>query len=204
MITHLSEKFFEDYLNQYNLKYERDFFVEPGNVDFRVKSSDRFALCDVKAIEKTGVDNDSKLWAQRNIRKDIKIFRNKFGKNRPMEPCVLVLMNFSSMIFTGLTVARSMRGEIGYIFDGTSKEIISDAHHLPKGNASMTRRQNRSFSGVLVFNRNHNHHYLFKNPFAENCIPDDFFPAVHIIYLKKEYSSNELKYLTGLTFFSVE
>lgn len=201
MTTHISEKFFENYINQYDLQYERDFFVDPGNVDFRVKSGTHFALCEVKAIENTGIENDGKLWAQRNIRKDIKGFREKFGKNRPVEPCVLVLMNFSSMIFTGLTVARAMRGEIGYLFDGASKEIISDAHHLQKGNAAMTHQQNCSVSGVLVFDLNRNHHYLFKNPFAENCISDDFFPAIQIIPVKMEYSPNEIKYLADLTFF---
>jgi len=195
-----SEQFFEEYLQEHRLDYQRDFFVDPGNVDFCVTSNSCTVLCDVKEIRDPVKNVGGELYPYHHIRKDIKKLRKKFGKNRPNEPCVLVSMNFSERFFTGFTVVRAMLGDVGVAFDKTTKQIISDVHRLPRGNAAMTKQQNRSMSGVLVFDCVDKSHRLFTNPFADRVIPHGFFPVVQVISLKRESLEDELTNLSGLMF----
>lgn len=198
-----SEQLFKDYLNLHRLRYHRDFFVDPGNVDFRVESNSYAVLCDVKEIRDSVKGIKGKVDAHTHIRIDIKKLRKKFGTNRPNEPCVLVSMNFSSNFFTGLTVAIAMLGDIGTYFDKETKRIISDIHHLARGNAGITERQNRTISGIFVFDRVHGSHCLFTNPFAEHPVPDGFFPRAQLVSLTREALSSELKRLSNLMFRNV-
>lgn len=195
-----SEQLFEDYLKLHRLKYQQDFLVNPGNVDFRVESDSYGVLCDVKEIRDSVKGIKGMVDAHTHIRIDIKELREKFGKNRPNEPCVLVSMNFSSNFFTGLTVARAMLGDIGIYFDKETKQIISDVHHLPRGNAAMTEKQNRTISGVLVFDRANDRHCLFTNPFCEHPVPDGFFPSVRVVQLTRESAGNKLVDLSNFRF----
>jgi len=201
-----SEQLFEGYLKQHGLKYQRHFLVNENNpnsanVDFRIKSNANTVLCDVKEIKKPHQNIEGELGAYHNIRKDIKKLREKFRKNRPKEPCVLVSMNFSSVFFTGFTVVKAMLGDIGVEFDKQTKQIISHIHHLPRGNAAMTKHQNRSISGVLVFERSNNNHYLFTNPFADNPVPKGFFPEVKIVHISKGSINSTLSKLSKIMFF---
>jgi len=198
------EKLFEDYLTLHGLKYQRDLLVSgKGNVDFHIQSDSHTILCDVKEIRDSIQKDDCELNAYINIRNDINKLRKKFGQNRPDLPCVLVSMNFSSSFFTGLTVARAMLGDVGVYFDKESKQIISPVRHLPSGNARMTENQNRTISGVLVFDRAGNYHCLFTNPFAEHPVPDGFFPNVQVVLLTKDSLCSQMQNLPNLIFWNV-
>jgi len=203
-----SEQLFEYYLKLHGFEYQRDFAVDQGNinsanVDFRVESNSQVVLCDVKEVRDSNHDINGDLNAYTHIRNDINKLRKKFGKNKPKEPCVLVSMNFSSKFFTGLTIAKAMLGDIGICFDKQTKQIISDIHHLPRGNARMTQQQNHSISGVFVFDRIDNSHCLFTNPFADHPAPNGFFPAVQVVLLTRESLSSELQRLSDLMFWNV-
>jgi len=129
--------------------------------------------------------------------------RDKF-KERPKEPCILVSMNFSKKFFTGLTVVKAMLGDIGVNFDKKTLEPISDIHHLKSGKAKMTMKHNRSISGVFVFDHNKkDNHRFFTNPFADNSIPNSFFPEVTIFKPSRESLDVELRYLSEIIFYGL-
>ena len=111
-------------------------------------------------------------------------------------------MNFSSRFFTGFTVARAMLGDAGVDFDRETMQTISDIYYLPRGNAKMTKKHNRSISGILVFDRANGNHCLFTNPFAEHPVPDGFFPEVQVVSLTRESLSSEYKRLSKLMFWN--
>ncbi len=138
--------------------------------------------------------------AYTHIRSDIQEFRDKFGKSRPNEPCVLISMNFSSRIFTGFTVAKAMLGDVGVDIDRETMQAVSDIHHLPQGNAQMTKSHNRSISGILVFDWKHRNHYLFTNPFADHTVPDCFFLEVRIVSPTRESLGSGYECLNDIVF----
>jgi len=202
-----SEKLFAKYLRQHYLKYNLNFPVGPNerNIDFRVESNGQVVLCDVKEISDSIPARKDSIDAETHIREDIRRLRRKFGRNKPEEPCMLVSMNFSSNFFTGLTVVRAMLGEIGICFDKKTKQIITPIHHLPQGNAGMTKKQNTSISGIFVFDRfDESNHHLFTSPFAEHPVPTNFFPAVKTIEITKQSIDETLKELSSIMFWNMQ
>ena len=199
MPENASEKIFRDYLNSHSFEYEENFVVgdqvQPKNVDFFIKSSRLAVYADVKEVRAS--QQNGKVDADRNIRKDIKNLRDKFGHNRPVRPVVLVTMNFSSRFFTGLTFARALLGEVGAYFDTSGRSPIQ---HLPRGNAALTQRHNRIISAVLGFDRVNLKHFLFKSPFADHPVPDDFFPLVQVIELDRKADEDTLADLGSIMF----
>ena len=187
-----SEELFTDYLSEHGFSFERSYRVNAGDVDFKIVSSGHTVLCEVKEVRDPHKDPGGRLEAEVHIRSDIRKLRAKFGKQRPDTPVVLVTMNFSSRSFTGMTVARALLGEIGFKFDRDTGETTSPIHHLPKGKATLTRTQNRSISGVLVFDRANRRHCLFLSPFADHPVPPDFFPSVLVIPLDRSLEDNAL------------
>lgn len=204
-----SEDIFEAYLNKHKLGYERNYLVgtelpvEKGNVDFLVESNQGRVFCDVKEIRGSGKGENpnGEIDAYKLIRRDVKKLREKFGKKRPNDPCVLVTMNFSRKYFTAWTVARAMFGDMGITVDKRSVRLTSDIHHLPNGNATMTERHNRSISGILVFG---NALFLFPNPFAYHYIQEGFFPEVCLIQRNRHGSEAESRSLSEIIFWPMD
>ena len=140
--------------------------------------------------------------AHGHIRSDIRKLRSKF-KTRPNVAVILVTMNCSSNFFTGLTVARALMGDIGINFDRRALQVTSPLHHLPKGNATLTREQNRSISAVLVFDGPGGRHCLFVNPFADHPFPNTVFPGVTVIPLDRSAHGEALKTLSTFMFWPI-
>jgi len=197
MKTNKSEELFETYLQDHNMNFEKAYPVNNKNVDFYIKSERGNVFCDVKEVRHS---KKNEIDAYDYIRKDIQKLREKFKNKRPSEPALLVTFNFSSQFFTGYTVARAMLGDIGITYNKVTIET-SDLHFLPKGNAKLTSKHNRVISGVFIFQENNNH-YLFKNPFAENPIADNYFPATSIIEIDRSLDNNNIMKLTNIHIWS--
>ncbi len=195
-----SERLFEAYLSCHGFKYERDFPVGKGNIDFRVCSGISTVFCDVKEVRDSATEVGFTLDAYGHIRSDIQKLREKFGKHRPEEPCVLVSVNSSSNFFTGLTVARAMLGDVAVDVCVTTKKIVSGVHFPPRGNAKMTKKQNTSISGILVLDSISANHCLFTNPFAQIPVPEGFFSEVRTVPLARELRGPKLTALSNLMF----
>lgn len=201
--TENSEVLFERYLRENKYSYEPHHPVGGGNVDFKVNSKGSAVLCDVKEVRDSAEDSGAgfaRLDAHKHIRGDVRKLRQKFKDERPAFPVVLVTMNFSSRFFTGLTVARALLGDAGKFVDRGTLEPVSPFQHLPRGNAAMTEQHNRSISGVLVFDWNHENHRLFVNPFTDKEIPSRFFPEIQEIKIDRNASEGDLRNLAEIMF----
>jgi hypothetical protein len=152
-------------------------------------------FCDVKEIKHT---KKNEIDAYNYIRKDIQNLREKFKTRRPNDPVLLITFNFSSRFFTGYTVARAMLGDIGITYNKITGET-SGLHFLPKGNAKLTSKHNRVISGVFIFQEN-SKHYLFKNPFADNPIEDNYFPGTIIIKIDRSLTNENIMKLSKIQF----
>lgn len=193
-----SERLFSSYLDNHNMKYERDFRVcGEKNVDFKINTTP-IVLCDVKEVR----DSKKKLKgvsdAYNHIKNDINKLRKKFGSEKPAVPVVLVTMNFSKNFFTALSVAQAL-GDIGCEFQGDSR---SEIRHLPRGNAALTRNDNTLISGVLVYDYECGNHRYFLNPFAKYQIPSGYFPNVTEHILTRDADESELVNLTRFMYWS--
>jgi len=199
MSENQSENIFRDYLNRYSFDYDENFVVgdesNPKNVDFFIKTRKINIYADVKEV-KDSSEGDI-VDAHENIRKDIRKLRDKFGQKRPIYPVILVTMNYSSKFFTGFTIARALLGEVGVYFSAAEQTPI---HHLPRGNAVLTQKHNRTISAVLCFDRVNQNHYLFKSPFADHPIPDELFPSVKAIKLDRNADESRLRELSSIMF----
>ena len=110
-------------------------------------------------------------------------------------------MNFSNKFFTAHTVARAMFGDIGVNF---SVEGSNEIHHLPRGNASMTKKTNTSISGVLVFDCASDNHVYFSNEFARFKLPYGYFPEITEVNLRRDSGEKELVQLSKLMFWECD
>ncbi|MBW2021204.1 MAG: hypothetical protein JRI65_14625 [Deltaproteobacteria bacterium] len=200
----ISEQLFRTYLDKHNFEYRRSYRVNGGDIDFRVNIYGDILLCDVKEVKDSTSDTYGEIDAERHIRGDIRKLRAKFSKNRPEVPVLLVTMNFSSKFFTGLTIARALLGEIGFTFDRNCGEALSPFHHLPKGNAALTHRHNRSISGVFVFDHVHLNHRIFLSPFADYPISLGLFPEVEFTQLDRRSEKDELIGLSRYRFWGID
>lgn len=198
-----SESLFASWLDRHRLRYQRHYHVEPGNIDFLVESTNPHVLCDVKEIRQSERESVEGIDAHAHIRSDIRKLRSKFG-NQPEFPVVLVTMNFSPNFFTGLTVARALLGDVGVEIERQSLRVTKRVHHLRKGNAALTKNQNRSISGVLVFDGIDGRHVLYKSPFSVRPISDDCFPETDIVCLNREATSAEIVELGNRMFWPIE
>ena len=183
-----SETLFEDYLKEHKFFYEPNFVVNPGDVDFKIEKNKHTVLCDVKEVRDWKKGTYAQILPEDQIRRDIRKLREKFGKQKPSFPVVLVTMNFGKNFFTGLSIAIALFGDIGFYFDPETKES-SGLTRLIRGNAAFTKHHNTTISGVFGFNvTNNEQHYLFLNPFASNPLIEDYFPV------RKTFAFNEFKY----------
>lgn len=175
------------------------------NVDFKINIPAGTVLCDVKEVRDSKVGSAGReIDAYTHIREDLKALRKKFGRNKPTFPVVLVTMNFSNNAFTAHTVARAMFGDIGAEFSGSVRGKI---HHLPRGNASMTKTTNTSISGVLVFDcasGNHGNHAYFSNEFARIKLPSGYFPGTEEFDLKRSSGEKKLVRLSNFMFWGYD
>jgi len=197
------EVLFEEWLRRQCLKYQRHHEVHPGNVDFLVHFGTSSIYCDVKEVHDSEEPSGANIDADGHIRSDIRKLRAKF-KARPDLPVLLVTMNFSSNFFTALTVARAMLGEIGVHFDRLTLEISKPVHHLRKGNASLTSGQNRSISGVLVWNGRRQRHTLLLSPFAERPLDGVLFPDTDVVPLDRSASPHAIRILSERMFWPID
>ena len=197
------EALFAEWLDRHCIKYERDYEVTPGNVDFLIKLSKSRVYCDVKEVRASPDPSGSSIDADGHIRSDIRKLRAKF-KSRPLLPVLLVSMNFSPKFFTGLTVSRAMLGEVGVLFDRHTMEITKPTHHLPNGNASLTTGQNRSISGVLVWTGCRQRHALFLSPFAEHPLDASLFPDTDVVTLDRSAPAGAIHALSDRMFWPIE
>jgi acetone carboxylase gamma subunit len=172
-----SKKIFEDYLIKNKLSFEKNFPLGANNIDFRVNSGTLSAFCCVNEISIISDDKNKKTGAFINIRKDIQKLRSIFGNYLSSDPIVLVTMNLSHITFTGLTVVRAMYGDIEIIFNKETLKVNQGEHFSKKGKAGLTQIRNTIISGILVLDARNNH-YLFKNCYAKNEIPDGFFSSI--------------------------
>ena len=189
MDAKFSEGLFASYLESHNLNFERHFQVYgEKNVDFKINTPVA-VLCDVKEVHDSRADSKGSIDAYTHIREDLKDLRKKFGRNKPTCPVVLISMNFSSSFFTGFTVAQAMFGDVGAVYTG---KALGDLHHLPRGNASMTRSSNTSISGILVFDCASSNHTYFPNEFARTQLHTGYFPYAVVIDLKRDSPGQEV------------
>lgn len=197
-----SEGLFATWLDRHQLRYQRHYKVVPGNVDFLIRSTDPNVLCDVKEVQESESMSIEGIDAHAHLRSDIRKLRSKFLKT-PELPVVLVTMNFSCNYFTGLTVSRVLLGDIGVEIETASERVTKPLHHLPKGNAALTKEQNRSVSGVLVFNGVGNRHVLFKSPYARHSIGAICFPETDVVRLNREATPTEFVALSNRMFWPI-
>ena len=199
--AHDSERLFAKYLDDNGLTYDREVFVDPGNVDFRVTSESGAVLCDVKAAEEPPRE-PGRVDVYIQIREDIRKLRQKFGERRPLEPCVLVTMNFSRQMFTGFSVRRAMLGEVEAVFENRGGQWSqSPFRHAQKGNAQLTSTKNTGISGVLVIDCFAGDHHFFVNPYAEKPAPEPFFPSTKTVFIQKSDGEEEMLGDSDATFF---
>jgi hypothetical protein len=201
MDAELSEGLFESYLGRLGLRHERHVRVHGDkNVDFHV-DGDTQVLCDVKEIRPSPTNPDQ-IDAYSHLREDLRDLRKKFGPSKPVVPVLLVTMNFSGRLFTGFSVARAMLGDVGAEI---SPEDRSDIHHLPRGNAVMTRSHTTLISGVFVFDcAQQGNHAVFPNPYAACPLPDGCFPLVRRVRVAKDATEEDLKALANITFWQCD
>lgn len=203
MTVNNSENIFKNYLNEHQFKYEENCVVgnaaNPKNVDFAIRSSQIDIFIDVKEVKELQGES-YEINADANIRRDIKKLREKFGENRPNIPVILVTMNYSSNFFTGLTVAIALLGDVGINVNSKTGKLTYPLHHLPSGNAILTNQKHRTISGVLAYDRVRHQHCLFTNPYADYPIPEDYFPNVEVIDLKKDDDASKLISLSNIMF----
>lgn len=155
------------------MKYEREVKVHPGDVDFAVYCGDTQVLCDVKAVVQPPRQY-GEVQAQIQIREDFRSLRKKFAK-APELPCVLVTMNYSTQLFTGITIRTAMFGNLQVEFQITQDRVnTSPMHHA--GSAGLTQNQNTSISGILAIDY-HGTHCYFHNPYARFPLPKKSFPV---------------------------
>jgi hypothetical protein len=185
-----SESLFKDYLDLKRFEYERNYYVGPGNVDFRVISACGPVLLDVKEVLKREKSVHGHIDANLSIQNDVTKLRTKFGAFQPQHPCVLVSMNFSDKFFTGLTVSSAMHGKLGVVFDRSHPNVTSQVHHLPNGGAALQKNKNTAISGILVFDWRDGRHWFFGNPFARHPLPDAYFPSVEYTVLNRRFGSD--------------
>src|SRR5215813_12830858 len=170
-----------DYLDTQDFLYKRDYYVGPGNFDFRIESHCGPLYCDVKEIrdsDHVSLEEYGRISSHLLLRDDIRRLRGKYKGKKLDGPVVLVTMNFSSNFFTGYTVASALLGDIGVILSSNAPQVTTPLHHLPRGRASFTRKQNTSVAGVFVFDRPYGSHVFFRNPYAEPQMPHDIFPGL--------------------------
>ena len=194
-----SEALFSGWLDQHQITYQRNFKVDPGDVDFLIRSTTPHIYCDVKEVRDS---KQASLWeidAYTHIRGDIRNVRRKFRK-RPDLPLILVTMNFSSRFFTGLTVATALLGDVGVQLNRRSLQVTKALHHLPRGNAVLTRKQRRSITGVLVFTGLGAKYTLYVNPFYEPFSGEAWFPETDVIRLNREAEAEDLLALSDRRF----
>jgi len=187
-----SEKEFATYLEDQRLQYKRDYYVGPGNFDFRVETHCGPMFCDVKEIHDSDIESVGGIDAHLHLRGDIRKLRKKYKGKKLDGAVVLVAMNYSSNYFTGLTVARALLGDVGITFDRNTLKAGKPLHHIQKGNAVFTRNQNTSISGVFVFDRAHGKHCFFENPNAQNRMPRDLFHNLKFITISRSTVGQEL------------
>jgi hypothetical protein len=197
-----SESLFASWLDQHRMLYQPRYQVDPGNIDFLIESTTPNIFCDVKEIRESESESVEGIDAHAHMRSDIRKLRSKFAK-QPELPVVLVTMNFSHNYFTGLTVARALLGDVGVELERASLRVTKPLHHLPKGNASLTKAQNRSIAGVLVFDGLKSRHVLYKNPFAVHPIGNDCFPETDVICLNREATAAEIVTLGDRMFWPI-
>ncbi len=195
MDAEISEGLFASYLSGFNIEFQKHYPVAGNrNVDFRVETSS-VVLCDVKEVRDSHSQTGSQIDAYSHIREDLRELRKKFKKTKPNDPVVLVTMNFSSNFFTALTVARAMLGDVGVnVLNGTRGGL----HHLPRGNAALTKQGNTSISGILVFDPECGNHRYFKNPFASNPLQEVCFPGIDEIELSRDAREEQLVELSKI------
>jgi hypothetical protein len=201
MDAELSEKLFKSYLDHLGLRHGRHVFVHGDkNVDFYI-NGETPVLCDVKKIRPSPTDPDQ-IDAYSHLRDDLRDLRKKFGPSKPMIPVLLVTMNFSGRLFTGFSVARAMLGDIGAEI---SPDGRSGIHHLPRGNAVMTRSHTTLISGIFVFDcAPQGNHAIFPNPYAACPLPDGYFPLVKRVCVAKDATEADLKALANITFWQCD
>jgi hypothetical protein len=206
MTEPVSEKEFASYLDTQGLIYKREYHVGPGNFDFRIESHCGPLYCDVKEIrdsDRESLEEAGPISAHLLLRADIRKLRNKYKGKKLDGPVVLVTMNFSSNFFTGYTVASALLGDIGVILYRTEPRGTTPLHHLPRGKAVFTRKQNTSVAGVFAFDRVSKGHVFFRNPYADPQMPDDVFPGLRFISLSREAMNDELVNLSDMMFWPV-
>src|SRR5688500_18532350 len=88
-----SEALFAEWLDQHQITYQRNFYVDPGDVDFLIQSTTPHIYCDVKEVRDSKQEPRWEIDAYTHMRSDIRKLRDKFRK-RPDLPLILVTMNF--------------------------------------------------------------------------------------------------------------
>ena len=206
MTEPVSEKEFARYLDTQGLLYKREYYVGPGNFDFRIESHYGPLYCDVKEIcdsDRLSLEEAGPISAHIQLRDDIRRLRGKYKGKKLDGPVALVTMNFSSNFFTGFTIASALLGDIGVILYRTEPMGTTPLHHFPRGKAVFTRAQNTSVAGVFVFDRVSRGHVFFRNPYADPQMPSDVFPGLRFISLSREAINDELVNLGDIMFWPV-
>lgn len=199
-----SERRFAEYLTRSGLSFERDHVVGPTgrNVDFFIHNA---VLCDVKEVregERTEEEVRGEIiTVDRQIRRDIRRLREKFDRP-PALPVVLVTMNYSDQVFTGQEIVTAMLGDAGWTFAQSEHRVLSEVHHLPRGNAALTKSHNTAISGVLAFDVVLNLHAFFASPFASIPLQRNFFPDVDHLDIRRSSLSDADPALNARTYFS--
>lgn len=176
--NHPSENVFAEYLTQSAITFERDYPVDPGNVDFLVSRQGASVLCDVKAVVKGGEGPYQPVGAKYRIREDIKKLCQKF-RSAPSMPLVLVTLNYSSEMFTAYSVQEAMLGdvEVGFVIGGEGEAANVTTPPIQREWASLRQAKNTRISGVLVIDPIRGNHCYIGNPYAANPLPAGFFPV---------------------------
>src|SRR5215813_12067987 len=194
-----------DYLDTQDFLYKRDYYVGPGNFDFRIESHCGPLYCDVKEIrdsDHVSLEEYGRISSHLLLRDDIRRLRGKYKGKKLDGPVVLVTMNFSSNFFTGFTVARALLGDIGVTLYRETPKVTTPLRYLPQGNAVFTQKQNTSVAGVFVFDRVSGGHTFFENPYAVPQIPKDVFHGLRFIMLSRKAVDDELVNLGAMMFWN--
>lgn len=197
--ANLSEIAFEEYLNQHNISYDREFVVSENgaNVDFFVHAANQDIYCDVKEVKRSSTSKPPRVYAKKNIQNDLKKLRSKFKNRRPDHALLLVSMNYSNQVFTGWTIAEAMLGQIGFVVDADFSKIIKPAH-ITRANASTTPKHNRSISGVYVYDKSMKINNIYANPYANIHVKENVFPRTQIIDIHPNMSPEDLEWLSNI------
>src|SRR5262249_54649632 len=120
MNAEISEGLFASYLEGLPVEYQRHVPVHGNkNVDFLIEGDPQI-LCDVKEV-RPGGNRALGIDAYAHLRDDVSDLRKKFGSSRPRKPVLLVSVNFSGNLFTGISVARAMLGDVGAEFSAEGR-----------------------------------------------------------------------------------